>query len=108
MHVYSQPLKHRQMVECMFEVMKTQLISVFWFEQASTETACMQFYLPADTPPALQQLREQELQGLRNDDGQERRPWDRIYNYAVSDSSDSVLSPPGCMGAVSASLVLQP
>ncbi|KAK9825309.1 hypothetical protein WJX74_007835 [Apatococcus lobatus] len=41
------------------------------------------FYLPADTPPALQSLREQELQGLRNDDGQERCPWDRIYNYAV-------------------------
>lgn len=44
----------------------------------------MQFYLPSDTPPGLQGLREQELQGLRNDDGQERRPWDRVYNYAVS------------------------
>ncbi len=55
----------------------------------SDGVVCLQFYLPADTPQALQALREQELQGLRNDDGQERRPWDRVYNYAVGNSSGS-------------------
>jgi len=40
-------------------------------------------YLPADTPEALKELREKELQALRGDGTGERKPSDRIYDYAV-------------------------
>jgi lipoxygenase len=44
---------------------------------------CLQAYLPADTPEALKELREKELQALRGDGTGERKPSDRIYDYAV-------------------------
>jgi lipoxygenase len=39
-------------------------------------------YLPKDTPEALKELREKELQELRGDGTGERKESDRIYDYA--------------------------
>eukprot|EP01018_Ginkgo_biloba_P038521 Gb_36878 [translate_table: standard] len=40
-----------------------------------------QSYLPADTPPALIKLRNEELASLRGNGKGERKEWDRIYDY---------------------------
>jgi lipoxygenase len=40
-------------------------------------------YLPDKTPPGLVQLRETEKVNLRGDGLGERKPWDRIYDYAI-------------------------
>ncbi|CAM6056127.1 unnamed protein product [Sphagnum tenellum] len=40
-------------------------------------------YLPKDTPEALKELREKELQELRGDGTGERKESDRIYDYAT-------------------------
>jgi lipoxygenase len=40
-------------------------------------------YLPTETPAALKELREKELQALRGDGTGERQPSDRIYDYDV-------------------------
>ncbi len=42
-----------------------------------------QVYLPDKTPPGLVQLRETEKANLRGDGLGERKPWDRIYDYAI-------------------------
>ncbi|OMP07928.1 Lipoxygenase [Corchorus olitorius] len=42
-------------------------------------------YLPSQTPPALVELRKEELQSLRGDGTGERQEWDRIYDYQVYD-----------------------
>lgn len=42
-----------------------------------------QVYLPDKTPPGLVQLRETEKVNLRGDGLGERKPWDRIYDYAI-------------------------
>jgi lipoxygenase len=39
--------------------------------------------LPTETPAALKELREKELQALRGDGTGERQPSDRIYDYDV-------------------------
>ncbi|KAK2648964.1 hypothetical protein Ddye_016453 [Dipteronia dyeriana] len=38
-------------------------------------------YLPTDTPEALVDLRQEELKILRGDGTEERKEWDRIYDY---------------------------
>lgn len=43
----------------------------------------LQAYLPKDTPEALKELREKELQELRRDGTGERKESDRIYDYAT-------------------------
>ena len=40
-----------------------------------------QLYLPSETPPGLVELRKKELQKLRGGSKDERKPWDRIYEY---------------------------
>eukprot|EP01018_Ginkgo_biloba_P021021 Gb_04786 [translate_table: standard] len=40
-----------------------------------------QSYLPADTPPALIKLRNEELVSLRGNGTGERKEWDRVYDY---------------------------
>lgn len=42
-----------------------------------------QAYLPIDTPPALKELRERELQYLRGNGKGERKESDRIYDYDI-------------------------
>ena len=39
--------------------------------------------MPGDTPAALKELREKELQNLRGDGTGERKDRDRIYDYDV-------------------------
>ncbi len=43
----------------------------------------LQAYLPTETPAALKELREKELQALRGDGTGERQPSDRIYDYDI-------------------------
>ncbi|KAF9624400.1 hypothetical protein IFM89_011325 [Coptis chinensis] len=56
-------------------------------------------YLPSDTPSALKELREKELENLRGDGEGERKSSDRIYDYdkyndlGNPDSSDELARP---------------
>ena len=43
----------------------------------------MQAFLPSDTPAALEELREKELQATRGDGTGERKERDRVYDYEV-------------------------
>lgn len=42
----------------------------------------MQAYLPSQTPPGLKDLRREDLLSLRGNRKGERKPHDRIYDYA--------------------------
>lgn len=43
--------------------------------------ACVQPYLPAETPEALKELREKELDALRGNGTGERKEGERIYDF---------------------------
>lgn len=45
------------------------------------ETLAFQTYLPNETPAALREYREKELQHLRGDGKGERKAGERIYDY---------------------------
>ncbi|XP_022771562.1 probable linoleate 9S-lipoxygenase 4 [Durio zibethinus] len=40
-----------------------------------------QLYLPSKTPSGLKELRQKELKKLRGGSKDERKPWDRVYEY---------------------------
>ncbi|KAH9301724.1 hypothetical protein KI387_013307, partial [Taxus chinensis] len=44
---------------------------------------CNQPYLPSKTPNGLKDLRQKDLKDKRGDGKGERKPWDRIYDYAT-------------------------
>jgi lipoxygenase len=51
------------------------MIGLIWY--------VVQSYLPSETPPGVQSLRESELKATRGDGTGERNKWDRIYDYEV-------------------------
>ncbi len=55
--------------------------SIFIYVVVAVAVLYTQAYLPKDTPEALKELREKELQELRGDGTGERRESDRIYDY---------------------------
>ncbi|XP_051223252.1 lipoxygenase 2.3, chloroplastic [Lolium perenne] len=59
-----------------------------WIKPKSGDTVKHVFfplksYLPSETPPGVQSLRESELKATRGDGTGERNKWDRIYDYEV-------------------------
>ncbi len=57
--------------------------SIFIYVVVAVAVLYTQAYLPKDTPEALKELREKELQELRGDGTGERKESDRIYDYAT-------------------------
>ncbi len=57
--------------------------SIFIYVVVVVAVLYTQAYLPKDTPEALKELREKELQELRGDGTGERKESDRIYDYAT-------------------------
>ena len=49
----------------------------------SRGVACVQSYLPSDTPKGLEDLRKKDLQALRGDGSDERKAFERVYDYDV-------------------------
>ena len=49
----------------------------------SRGVACVQSYLPSDTPKGLEDLRKKDLQELRGDGSGERKAFERVYDYDV-------------------------